>query len=303
MHLHSFPNTNFKVSALCLGTMTFGTPVGEADSISLTHAAIERGVNFIDTANMYEGYKRTIGSPGGVAEDILGKALLGRRDQVVVATKVGMKIGPSDEDMGLSRKHVFRECDRSLARLQTSWIDLFYMHKPDPAVPLEESLGAFVDLIQAGKIRHYGISNFKAEQIQEVLDLCTQHGWPRPAALQPAYSYLKRDIEAAILPLCQRENIAVIPYKVLEGGVLTGKYRRGTPIPAYSRQVEKPEWTLPLGDDLYSRLEQCENEARGCGRSLVQHALRYLLDQPQVLSLIVGVKTIEQLDGLIEAVS
>jgi aryl-alcohol dehydrogenase-like predicted oxidoreductase len=296
------PKTDLKVSPLCLGTMTFGTPVGEADAIQLTHWALEHGVNFLDTANMYEGYTRYPGSAGGVGEEILGKALKGRRGQAVVATKVGMKIGPADDDQGASRAHILREIDRSLLRLQCDYVDLYYMHKFDPSVPLAESAQAMNDLIDAGKIRHWAISNFSAEQISDLLAVCDQNGWRRPVALQPAYSLLKRDIEAEILPLCQREQIAVLPYQVLQGGLLTDKYQRGAEMPKDSRQVEKPEWTMALTDEMFNQLEQIKAEAQKQGRTLLEHALKSLLETPSVLSLVVGVKAIPQLERLIAAV-
>lgn len=303
MQRRPIPNTDLAVSTLSLGTMTFGTPVAEADAIKLTHWAIDHGINFIDTANMYEGYARYVGSAGGVAEEILGKALKGKREQVVLATKVGMKIGPANDDQGLSRSHILREIDRSLARLATDYIDLYYMHKPDPDTPIAESIQAMGDLINLGKIRHWAISNFSAQQIEEILQLCDTQGWPRPVALQPAYSLLKRDIENDILPLCQREQLAVVPYQVLQGGLLTGKYQRDLPPPADSRQVEKPQWTMPLTAELFEQLAGLEGKASAKGRTLVQHALLALLEQPAVVSLILGVKRIDQLQGLIAAVA
>ncbi|MFZ5822269.1 MAG: aldo/keto reductase [Chloroflexota bacterium] len=302
MDLRAIPRTELRVSSLCLGTMTFGTPVAEADAIRLTHQALDLGVNFLDTANMYEGYNRFIGSPGGVAEEILGKALKGKRERVVLATKVGMKIGPANDDQGLSRAHILREIDRSLARLDTDYVDLYYMHKPDPSTPLAESIRTFDGLAASGKIRHWGISNFPAAQIADLLKLCDENGWRRPVALQPAYSLLKRDIEADTLPLCQKEQIAVLPYQVLQGGLLTGKYQRGEEAPANSRQREKPEWTLPLNDETFTRLETIEAEARQRGRTLLQHALTGLLEQPSVVSLVMGVKRIDQLEVLIKAI-
>ena len=302
MKLNTIPNTDLKVSPFCLGTMTFGTPVEENEAIRITHHALDLGINFIDTANMYEGYKRYVGSPGGVAEEILGKALKGKRDKAVIATKVGMKIGPGDDDQGLSRTHILREADRSLARLQCETIDLYYMHKPDPNIPMEESVRAFHDLIYVGKIRHWGISNFNAEQIASLLKLCDENGWQRPVALQPAYSLLKTDIEAEVLPLCQKESIAVFPYQVLQGGMLTGKYRRGKSAPAGSRQTEKPEWTMPLNDETFDKLDAIEAEAKKRGRTLLQHALKRLLEKPMVLSLILGVKSISQMETLLSAI-
>lgn len=302
MELRTIPNTSLQVSTLCLGTMTFGTPVVEADAIRLTHAALERGVNFIDTANMYEGYARFVGSPGGVAEEILAKALVGKRDQVVLATKVGMKIGPADEDQGLGRAHILRELDRSLSRLGTEYVDLYYMHKPDPSVPLTESAQAFEELVKAGKVRHWAVSNHSAAQLEDLLKVCDANGWTRPVAVQPAYSLLNRAIEADLLPLCVREKIAVLPFRVLEGGVLTGKYQRGKEFPADSRQAEKPEWTLALTDENFARLEAVEAEAKAKGRTLMQHALRTLLEQPGVISLVLGLKQGEQLETLVSAI-
>lgn len=303
MERRPIPNTSLTVSPICLGTMTFGTPVDEAEAISLVHWAIEHGVNFVDTANMYEGYARSVGSPGGVAEQILGQALQGRREQVVLATKVGMKIGPSDDDEGLSRAHILREIDRSLRRLRCNDVDLYYMHRPDPKTPLAESVQAFDDLIAAGKARHWGVSNFSAAQIAELLRVCDVNGWRRPVACQPPYSLLKRDIEQdVLLPLCQRERIAVIPYQVLQGGLLTGKYRRGQALPEDSRRAEKPQWVWELTDDLFDRLEGLEAEAQARGRTLLQHALRSVLEQPAVVSVVLGGKRIEQVAALVAAV-
>ena len=300
--MNALPKTDLSVSPLCLGTMTFGSPVIETEAIKITQWALDNGVNFIDTANMYEGYARYVGSSGGVAEEILGKALQGRRKHAVIATKVGMKIGPADNDMGLSRFHVMREIDRSLARLKCDYVDIYYMHKADPSVPLEESVKAFNDIVEAGKARYWALSNYTAEQITSLLKVCDDNGWRRPIALQPAYSLLKRDIEAEILPLCEREQISVFPYQVLQGGLLTSKYQRGEPVPANSRQLEKPEWTMPLSDELFDKLDNIQREAKAKGRSMLQHALKGLLDHDAVRSLVVGVKGIPQLEILIAAV-
>lgn len=298
----TLPKTDLTVAPLCLGTMTFGTPVGEADAIHLTHWALDHGVNFLDTANMYEGYTRYPGSAGGVGEEILGKALKGRREQAIVATKVGMKIGPADDDQGASRAHILREIDRSLVRLGCNYVDLYYMHRFDAATPLAESAQAFNDLIEAGKVRYWAISNFSAQQIADLLKICDENNWHRPVALQPAYSLLKRDIEAEILPLCQREQIAVLPYQVLQGGLLTDKYQRGADVPKDSRQAEKPEWTMALTDGMFDQLEQIKADAQKQNRTLLQHALKSLLETPAIYSLVVGVKNIPQLERLIVAV-
>ena len=302
MDRRDVPNTDLSVSPICLGTMTFGTPVGEADAIQLVHWAVDHGIDGIDTANMYEGYTRYIGSAGGVAEEILGKALRGRREQVVLATKVGMKIGPNDDDEGLSRGHILREIDRSLKRLRCAVVDLYYMHKPDPKTPLAESVQAFDGLVAAGKVRCWGVSNFSVAEIGEVLSTCDENGWQRPVACQPPYSLLKREVEQDLLPFCRREGIAVFPYQVLQGGLLTGKYRRGQPIPAGSRKAEKDSWIPELSDELLSRLEQIEQDALDKGRTLMEHAIRTVLEHPAVVSLVMGAKRVEQVEQLIAAV-
>jgi len=292
-----------KVSVLCLGTMLFGTPVHEPEAIALTRWALDNGMSFIDTANMYEGYTRYIGSPGGIAEEILGKALEGRRREAVLATKVGNKVGPDANDGGLGRKHVRREIDRSLKRLRTDYVDLYYMHRVDPETPPAESIEVFDKIVAEGKARHWGISNFSADEIEQTLRLCDENGWRRPAACQPPFSLLRPDAENDILPLCKREGIGVIPYRILEGGMLTGKYRRGIQAPAGSRLTEKPEWIPEADEALFDRLEIIEREAQAAGRTLLAHTLVETLARPAVCSAIVGVKSIEQLRGLVEIVS
>jgi aryl-alcohol dehydrogenase-like predicted oxidoreductase len=302
MQQRPIPNTDLRVSTLCLGTMTFGTPVGEADAVRLTHWAIEHGINFIDTANMYEGYARVVGSAGGVAEAILGKALANRRDRVVLATKVGMVVGQQAEDGGTSPAAIRTQLDRSLARLATSFVDIYYLHAPDPKVSLVDVVGALSELIEAGKIRHYGISNYSAAQTADLLAVADANRLPRPVIHQPPYSLLCRDIEKDLLPLCQREKIAVAPYQVLQGGLLTGKYKRGQPPPEDSRRKEHPRWTWEFTDELFDRLERLETEAAGSGRTLTEHALRWVLEQPAVVSAVVGVKRSEQLAAMIAGV-
>ncbi|MEW6749886.1 MAG: aldo/keto reductase [Candidatus Latescibacterota bacterium] len=291
------PGTDLEVSALCLGTMTFGTPVGEEEATALVLRALDLGVNFVDTANSYEGYARYVGSPGGVAEEILGRALRGRRHQVVLATKVGMKVGPTEDDEGLSPAHVRRQCDRSLQRLATDRIDLYYMHRPDPRTPLEESVAAFAGLVGAGKVRHWGVSNFPADQARTLLEVCDRGGWPRPVAHQPALSLLRRDIEADLLPLCWQEGIAVIPYRVLESGLLTGKYRPGHEPPPGSRAADKPDWVPLLRDAaLMGRLEELGAEARASGQTLLEYALRQTVRVPGIASLVLGFRRVEQVE-------
>ena len=204
MEYRSIPNTQIKASTICLGTMTFGRPVAEAEGIRIVRWAIDHGINFIDTADMYEGYDRFMGSPGGAGEEILGKALVGLRVKVIITTKVGSSIGQPDyTGSGLGSKHILRQIEASLKRLQTDYVDFYQLHGPDPETPLTETIEAMANLTNAGKIRYWGFSNFEVEQIQEMLTICDANGFPRPVISQPPYSWLKRDIET--------ETLAILP--------------------------------------------------------------------------------------------
>ena len=297
------PKTDLRVSPICLGTMTYGTPVAEPEAIKLTHWALDHGVNFIDTANIYEGYTRVIGSAGGVSEEILGQALKSRREQAVLATKVGMKVGDGPEDEGASRAAIENNLDRSLKRLQTDYVDIYYLHKPDEQVPLTETLGALAAAMEAGKIRHYGISNYSAAQMAELLETADANGLPRPVIHQPPFSLLKRDVEKDLLPLWAREQVAVAPYQVLQGGMLTGKYRRGQAPPEGSRQVEKPQWGVAADqmETVMDQVEELEAQARAEGKSLLAYTLQTTLALPGMVSLVLGVKRIDQVESLIAA--
>jgi L-glyceraldehyde 3-phosphate reductase len=296
----SIPGTLLQVSPFCLGTMTFGAPVDEAEAAKIVHLGLDHGLNFIDTANSYEGYARVPGSPGGVAEEMLGRILATRRGEAVLATKVGNPIGPAAGDRGLGRSHIFQACEASLRRLRTDWIDLYYMHRPDPETPIAESIAAFAELIAAGKVRHWGLSNFDAVQTREILMWCAAHGWPRPVAHQPPYSLLKRAIEADLLPLCREEGIAVVPYQVLQCGLLTGKYTAHEGPPAGTRGAEKPDWIPLLKDALVHRtIEALTEQARDAGRSLLEHTLLTTLGTPGIVSVILGVSRADQLRALL----
>jgi L-glyceraldehyde 3-phosphate reductase len=301
MEYRLIPNTEIEVSTLCLGTMTFGDPVKEKEAIHIVDWAIDHGINFIDTADMYEGYTRTMGSPGGVTEEILGMALKGKRDQVIVTTKVGNAIGDdSYRGAGLSRSHIMHQIDASLKRMQTDYTDFYHLHRPDPDTPLGESIAVMAELIQAGKVRHWGFSNFEVEQIREMLQLCEVNSWPRPVISQPNYSWLNREVEEEHLPLCRKEAIAVTPFKVLEGGLLTGKYRKGQEAPGDSRNSENPGWiAFEMDDDLFTQLDEFENKAKEKSRSPVRHAVTWVLEQGGVASVVLGLKRPDQLEDLL----
>ena len=218
MQLRSLGSSGLLVSPISLGTMTFGTPVEVADAIRLTHAAMDLGINFIDTANVYEGYARYLGSSGGVAETIVGQALRGRRDQAVLATKVGAPVGSGPQDRGLTAVHLLRELDRSLKRLQTDVIDLYIIHWPDKHVPLEVTLRALDVAVKQGKIRYFGASNHSAWQLCEMLWLADRSLLPRVISSQIPFSLLRREFEND-LPFCEQRGIGVTPYQSLQGGL------------------------------------------------------------------------------------
>ncbi|MFH1009548.1 MAG: aldo/keto reductase [Candidatus Latescibacterota bacterium] len=299
---HRFlPHTDLEVSAISLGTMTFGTPVAEPEAIRIVHWALDHGINLIDTANMYEGYARHLGSAGGVAESILSKALRGRRDQAILATKVGMCVGEAPEDEGTSPAAIHKHLELSLRRLGTDVIDLYYLHKPDPDTPLPEILGALDRVIQAGKVRYYGVSNYSALQLRDLLAAADADGLPRPVLCQPPLSLLKQEALSDVLPLCEREEIAVSPYQALQSGLLTGKYRRDAPLPEHSRKAEQEGWVWELTDALFDRLDQIEADAREADLSMTQYAIRWVLSQRAVVTTIVGVKRSEQLEEVLAA--
>ena len=290
------------VSPICLGTMTLGSPVSEQDSIRLIHEALDRGINFIDTANVYEGYRRVLGSAGGVAEEIVGKAMRGRRERAVVATKVGAPNGPGPQDRGLSAVHILRELDNSLKRLQTDVIDLYIIHWPDKHVPQEATLAALDQAVRQGKIRSIGASNHSAAQLCEFLWLADKHGWARMISSQIPFSLLRREFQYD-LEFCRRHAIGVTPYQSLQGGLLTGKYRRGQPPPANTRAAEKPDWIWATNDALFDKLEGLEALAKELGVPPAQYALAWTLTQPAMTSLVVGAKRIEQVDDALAALN
>jgi len=300
MQYRTLGSSGLRVSPVCLGTMTFGSPVGEQDAIRLVHAALDMGINFVDTANVYEGYTRVLGSAGGVAEEIVGKALADRRNQAILATKVGAPIGPGPQDRGLSACHLLREVDASLRRLQTDVIDLYIIHWPDKETPLETTLTAMDQARQQGKVRYFGASNHRAEKLCELLWLAEKHSLPPVVSSQVPFSLLRRELQGD-LEFCQRHAIGVTPYQPLQGGLLTGKYRRGKTPPSDSRAAEKPDWIWPRDDALFDTLEGIETLAGEAGTSVSRYALAWTLAQPAMSSLVVGVKSVEQIADAVAA--
>ena len=301
MEYRTLGRTGVKVSTHCLGAMMFG-PWGNNDEDECTrmiHQAIDGGINFVDTADVYSE---------GRSEEIVGKALKGRRDQVVLATKVHGRMGPGINDEGNSRMWIMREVENSLRRLGTDHIDLYQMHRPDPDAEIEETLGALSDLVHQGKVRYLGCSTFPAWQIVDSHWVAERRGLERFVSEQPPYSIFVRHIELDVLPVCHNWQMGVIVWSPLAGGWLAGRYRRGQGVPADSRAkryaergspiVRRYDPTLPDNERKLDLVEDLANVADKAGVSLTHMAIAFSLAHPAVTSAIIGPRTPEQLADL-----
>lgn len=292
--LRNLGRSGLRVSPLCLGAMNFGNEqfgCDEAASIAITHAYLDAGHNFIDTANVYSGTK---------SEVIVGKAVKGRRDSVVIATKAASPLGPGPFDSGSSRKHVTKACEDSLLRLDTDYIDVYQMHRWDDATPLAETLSTLNDLVRVGKVRYIGVSNWTAAQVVEACMLIQANGWEPLVSLQPQYSILARDIEVEIVPACQRFGLGVIPWSPLAGGMLTGKYRPGEAPSEGSRfAAPGPFQRVWQGRTLTERnhaiVGVVQGQAQQLGIPALVLALAWNLARPGVVAPIIGPKSVQQL--------
>ena len=242
------------------------------------------------------------GSAGGVAEEIVGEAVAHRRGDYILATKVGMKVGEAPEDENTSPEAIRIQLRRSLVRMRTDYVDVYYLHRYDPDTEPHAVARAMGEELRAGTIRAWGVSNYTAAQLAALLAAAADEGVPAPALCQPALSMLNTGALEELLPLCEKEGVGVVPYQLLQGGMLTGKYRRGQEAPAGSRLAEKPEWMKPFTDETYDVIERCAAEAAAEGVTMTQHALRWALAQPGVVSALVGVKREEQIDEAAGAV-
>ncbi len=287
MEYRLLPNTQLKVSRLSFGTMPFGSQADQATSTRMVDQCLEAGINFFDTANMYNK---------GAAETVLGKALKGRRDRVILASKARNKMGEGPDNVGLSRAAIHKAIDASLERLQTDYVDVYYLHWPDYEVPIEETLEAMGALVRAGKVRYAAISNYAAWQVCEIHWVCQKLGIQPPYISQPMYNLLARGIEEEYLPFCRRFKIAVIPYNPLAGGLLTGKHSRQAG-PISGTRFDKNDLYLRRywHDDYFAAVAELQEIARAGGRTLVELSLQWVLSQPPVDSVILGASRPEQL--------
>ncbi|HZO97732.1 MAG TPA: aldo/keto reductase [Gaiellaceae bacterium] len=289
--------TGVKVSSLCLGTMMFGAwgNADHDDSIRIIHRALDAGINFVDTADVYSH---------GESEEIVGKALAGRRDRVVLATKFHGAMGDDVNERGNSRRWIVRAVDESLRRLRTDWIDLYQVHRPEPGTDVDETLGALTDLVRAGKVRYLGSSTFPAHELVEAQWTAERRGRERFVCEQPPYSLLVRGIEADVLPVCERYGIAVIPWSPLAGGWLSGRYRKGAEPPASTRLERVPlrfDLSLPENQRKLETVEALARVAEEAGLTLIQLALAFVLQHPAVTAPIIGPRTMEQLESQLAA--
>jgi aryl-alcohol dehydrogenase-like predicted oxidoreductase len=284
------------VSSLCLGTMTFGQETDEAGSIAQLEAFVEAGGTFIDTADVYVGTE---------SESIIGRWLTSVtpdvRDQVVLASKGRFPTGDGPNDLGLSRRHLSMALDASLRRLRVDTIDLYQVHAWDPLTPLEETLRFLDDAVSAGKIRYVGLSNFTGWQLQRAVDVADFNGWSAPVTLQPHYNLLGRELEWEIVPACEANGLGILPWSPLAGGWLTGKYRPDERPTGASRLGEDPDRGLEAYDRrstdqrTWDVIEAVRTVAEGRGISMAQAALAWVADRPQVTSVILGARTLDQL--------
>ncbi|MGY2051601.1 aldo/keto reductase [Methylobacterium sp. JK268] len=296
MEYRTLGRSGLKVSPLCLGTMMFGGQTEEPEAARIVADARDRGINFIDTADVYND---------GRSEEVVGRAIAGDRDAWVLATKVANPVGPGPNDRGLSRLHVIRACEASLRRLGTDRIDLYYLHKEDHGTPLDETVRAMGDLIRAGKVRYFAVSNHRAWRVAEICRICDDLGLDRPAASQPYYNALNRMPEVEHLPACAHFGLGVVPYSPLARGVLTAKYEPGAPPPEGSRagrgdtRMMQTEWrpeSLAIAREIAAH-------ARERGASPVDFAVGWVLNNRAVTAVIAGPRTVAQWESYRDALA
>ena len=296
MEYRNLGTAGVKVSPLCLGTMMFGSPTDETSSIRIMHKAHDLGINFFDTANVYND---------GDSERVVGKAISDRRDQIILATKGRLKMGDGPNDVGASRVHLMREVENSLRRLATDYIDLYYLHTPDPTTHMEETWRTLDTLVQQGKIRYIGVSNFRAWDLCGLLCTIERLQLERITCLQPLYNIVNRDTEVELFPLCQDQGMGVVSYSPLARGVLSGKYKAGQPLPEGSRAARGNQRLLEteMREESYAVAERLRPLAAAHGVTLTRFCLAWCLANPLLTAIIIGPRTMEQFDDNVGCLS
>jgi aryl-alcohol dehydrogenase-like predicted oxidoreductase len=292
MEYRPLGRTGVQVSKLCLGTMMFGAwgNTDHDDSIRIIQAALDGGINFVDSADVYSA---------GESEEIVGKALKGRRDDVVLATKFWGRMGDDPNRRGVSRRWIIAEVENSLRRLGTDWIDLYQMHRPDPQTDIDETLGAVTDLVRQGKVRYVGSSSFSAGEIVEAQWTARDRRLERFRTEQPPYSLLVRGIELDVLPTAQRHGMGILTYSPLAGGWLSGRWTSdSTPTsPARQRLAARFDMSLPENQRKLEATERLGKVADDAGLTLIELAIAFVVNHPAVTSAIIGPRTMEQLNS------
>ncbi len=284
--------THLCVSRVCFGTMTFGGQAGEAESLRMVEACLRAGVNFFDTANVYNQ---------GRSEEILGRALKGRRDRVVLASKVRGKMGEGPEDSGLSRGAMRRALEQTLRRLQTDYLDIYYLHQPDYGVPIEETLETMEELVSEGKVRYPASSNYAAWQVTQMLWIAEKRGYRPPVIAQPMYNMLARGIEQEFLPMARQFGLSTVVYNPLAGGLLTGKHKRGKPLAGTRFENNKVYQDRYWHEACFDAVEEVAAIAREAGRSTISLALNWLLHHSSIDCAVLGASRLEQLEENLKA--
>ncbi len=286
-------NTGIQVSELCLGTMTFGKEADEAASAAIIRRARASGINFMDTANVYNQ---------GRTEEIIGREIAGWRDEVVLASKVHGKMGDGPNERGLSRRHIVQAVEASLRRLRTDRLDLYFLHAPDPLTPLEETFAAVDHLVRAGKVLHLGMSNYAAWQTMKAIGICRERWLSPVVCIQPMYNLVKRQAEVELLPMALSEGLAVIPYNPLGGGFLTGKYLGGE-FSKGKRLSENDMYRKRYSRGWYMEaVERFTDYARKHGEDPAPLAIAWVLAHPAVTAPIIGARSVEQLEASLKAI-
>jgi len=279
--------SGISVSQVCLGSNNFGGTVDRENSEKIVKKAIDLGTNLIDTANTYTE---------GRSEEIIGNVVRDYRDEIILATKVGFPVREAPNGSGLSRKHILTQFKRSLERLKTDYVDVYYLHRPDPETPLEESLRTMNELVRQGKVLYGACSNFTVWQIAEANRICEVRGLDKLIAVQPQYNLMHREIERDLLPYCREEQLGVLTYSPLMAGFLTGKYTKDSSPPADSRRARYFE--MKKSETNYGILEQIKTLAKTCGLSPFQLAVAWILRNPIVTAPIVGASKLDHVDEI-----
>jgi len=279
--------TSIQVSQACLGTMMFGGQTSQAESLSIMDYAFEHGINFIDTANVYNQ---------GESERITGKGIKSRRERVILATKVKNKMGDDPNDSGLSRRNIIKALDASLKRLDTDYIDIYYLHSPDYKTDIEETLETMTDMVRAGKIRYVGVSNYAAWQIADMLGICDKRNYTAPVMTQNVYNPLTRGIEAELVPFAREHRISIVIYNPIAAGLLSGKHKSGNPAENTRFSNNKMYYDRYWLDDNFKAVEQLNALAEQNGLSLLEMTMKWCAMRQEITSIIIGVSRLSQLE-------